>query len=253
MHPLLFSRIVYVPALLLTASFPLLLAGCDDPALERGRPPAIALGQDEAEVPLFGPGAARVLRQQVTALAPDGRKRDLDASIQTGSLTQRDAARALLIQMGLDPARISWRAESADRVVLMRTRATTTPCSTALASDWQGDVGNSITSLGSCVQGNNLAAMVSDPRDLASPVALAPTNGAVAARAVRSWENGTVKQPARRGLTSEDGGNSDAGAGGGGSIPAGAAAGSGVSGAPPSGSANPLLSQAPLVGSDSTP
>jgi len=96
MHPLLSSRIVTVPALLLAVSSPLLLAGCDDPALERGRAPAIVLDQDEVEVPLFRPGAGRVLRQQVLALAPDGRMRDLDASIQTGSLSQRDATRALL-------------------------------------------------------------------------------------------------------------------------------------------------------------
>lgn len=257
MHPLLSVRLVHVSALLLLPSLLApLLAGCDDPALEQGTPPAIALSQTEAKVLLFRYGAGRVLRQQVMALASDGRIRDLDASIQTTSLPQRDATRALLIQLGLDPARISWRSYSDNVLVLTRTTAVTAPCGTALKSDWQGDVGNSITSLGTCVQANNLADMVSDPRDLAMPVTLAPTNGAVAARAVRNWENGSVKQPPRRSLAGEDGGNGNAdagsGGGGGGSIPAGPAAGAELSAAPASAASSatdPLLSPAPLTAS----
>lgn len=223
-----------VPRSAVAMMLPLLaiLSGCDDPAFERGTPPAISLDQSKAEVPLYRNGAARVLRQQVGAMAPDGLVQQLDALIQTTNLAQRDATRALLIQMGLDPARIGWSAQPGDVVALTRTTPATTPCSAALKSDWQGDVANSITSLGTCVQANNLAEMVSDPRDLARPVALRPTNGAVAARAVQEWEQGAAKQSSRRdpagegrgGGDADPGGDAGAGGGAGGSIPSGAAA-----------------------------
>lgn len=252
-----FVRMRRIPAWPLVWLLGPLLVGCNDPSLERGTPPAITLSQNKAEVSLFHVGAGRLLRQEVTALAPDGQMSALDASIQTVSLPQRDATRASLIQIGLDPDRISWQAYPNNVVILTRTAAIVAPCGTALRSDWLGDVGNSITSLGTCVQANNLAGMVSDPRDLTMPVKLAPTNGAVAARAVRDWENGSVKQPAHSGGTGEDGGggNPDAGGGGGGgsnSIPSGPAAGAGLSTAPAStsGAGNPLFSSSPSAGNE---
>ncbi|MCQ8239630.1 CpaD family pilus assembly lipoprotein [Rhizosaccharibacter radicis] len=264
-------RISRFPSLLMAMSSAALalplLAGCDDPAYERGVPPAIALNQSRMEVPLFRYGAARLLRQQIGILAPDGNIHQLDASIRTTSVSQRDATRAVLIQMGLDPSRIDWVPVSDNAVVLSRTRAVTTPCSTALKADWQGDVANSVTSLGTCVQANNLAQMVSDPRDLARPVTLGPNNGAVAARAVRDWENGEVRQPSRRGQAGAEGaGDGDAGGGdgpgggggggGGGAvsaIPAGPAAGAAIVAPAPAAAAgvNPLLSAAPLSGAAS--
>lgn len=219
-------------ATLLMLPLLVILSGCDDPAYERGMPPPISLDQVKVEVPLFRYGVARLLRRAVGVLASDGHVQRLDAFIRTTSLPQRDATRAVLIQMGLDPARIQWSAQSGDVVVLTQTTAATVSCGAALRSDWQGDVGNSVTSLGTCIQANNLAEMVSDPRDLAKPVTLGPTNGAVAARAIRDWENGTDRQPLHRD-SGEVGGGGDANAGGGsgtsvgglnGSIPAGSAA-----------------------------
>lgn len=175
-----------------------LLGGCDDPALERGVPPPILLDQARIEVPLRSPyRATRLLRRELDALAPGGLVRQVDASIRTTNLSRRDATRAVLVQMGLDPDRIAWSARPDETVVLTRATAIVTPCGAGLRSDWQGDVGNSLTSLGTCVQANNLAEMVSDPRDLAKPVALGPTDGAVAAKAVQDWEDSGVREPPR--------------------------------------------------------
>jgi hypothetical protein len=223
----------------------LLLAGCGDPALQRGVAPPLTLNQARAEVPLFRFGAGRLLRERVSEMAADGAVRQLDASIQTANIPQRDATRALLIQMGLDPARISWTATPLDRIVLTRTDVVTLPCAAALRPDWIGDVGQSVTSLGTCVQANNLADMVSDPRDLAAPVRLQPSNGAVSARAVRRWEEGTVKQPPKTSPAGEYGGGGGAPDAGPAAAPPPAAVPAQSSGAA---AGNPLLSNAPLTG-----
>lgn len=231
MRPMPCDRVVFL--LLLT------LAGCDDPALQQGVPPPIVVDQSRAVIPLYEYGAVRVLRSQVAALRAGAGADRIDASIETLSQPETEATRDLLLQLGLNPAKITVRSEPGNVVVLTRDAATVASCGTALHSDWLGDVSNSITSLGACVQANNLAVMLDDPRDLVAPVRLEPADGAVSALAIQRWEQGDVKQPPRTSLSSGGGGS----AGGDGQAAAGTAPQS--AGASP---ANPLLSNAPLSG-----
>ncbi len=224
------------------AVFLLLLAlvGCDDPALQRGVPPLIVLNQSRAVIPLYEYGAARALRSQVVALRTGVGADRLDASIETLSQPEIEATRDLLLQLGFNPARISVRRHPDNIVVLTRNIATVTSCDAALHSDWLGDVSNSITSLGACVQANNLAGMVDDPRDLAAPAHLEPADGAVSALAIQRWEQGDVRQPPHTSLSSGGGASAGGDAGG---------AGQGAVGAAPQSAGalplNPLLSVPP--------
>lgn len=222
----------------------LALAGCDDPALQRGVPPPIVIDQAQAVIPLYEFGAARVLRSQVAALGASGGVGRLDASIETLSKPEVEATRNLLLQLGLNPARITIRSEHHNVVVLTRNTTTVTSCGAALQPDWLGDVGNSVTSLGTCVQANNLARMIDDPRNLAVPVRLEPADGAVSALAVQRWEQGEVQQSPHT-ATSSGGGGSGGGDAGGGGSPASSSAAPQSAGAA---AVNPLLSNAPLTG-----
>ena len=222
------------------------LAGCNDPASQRGTPPPIEIGQVRAVVPLYRQGAARTLRYQVATLAADGAVNGLDAAIETLSRPQADATRALLIQMGVDPAHIRILNQASDVAVLTRNVAAVASCSTALQSPGLRGVNDSITSLGRCVQSTNLAGMIDHPSDLMAPPRLEPADGGVSALAVDRWKAGDVKEPPHPSLSSGGGGDqAGGGAQGGdaGAAPQGAAPQS--AGAAP---ANPLLSNAPLTG-----
>ncbi len=219
------------------------LTGCEDPALERGVPPPLVVSQAQAVVPLYEFGAGRMLRSQVAALTKTARADRLDASIETLSRPESEAVRTLLLRLGLSPERIATRVGPGNVVEVTRTVATVTPCRAALQPDWLGDVANSLNSLGVCVQANNLAGMVDDPRDLIEPARLAPADGAVSTLAVQRWEQGAVKQPPRTGSSTDAGGSDGADLGSGSPTPSGAAPQS--AGAAP---ANPLLSAAPLGG-----
>ena len=221
----------------------LALAGCDDPALQRGVPPPIVLNQSRAVIPIYEYGAVRALRSQVVALSTGFGTDRLDASIETLSQPEIEATRDLLLQLGFNPARISVRNAPGNVVVLTRNTATVTSCGAALHPDWLDDVSNSITSLGTCVQANNLAGMLDDPRDLAAPVRLEPADGAVSALAIQRWEQGEVRQPPRTSLSPGGGASAGGDAGGGGQGAAGTAPQS--AGALP---VNPLLSNVPLTG-----
>jgi hypothetical protein len=223
------------------------LGGCEDPAIEQGTPPPVTLAQTMVVVPMHRFGAGRLLWSRIAALAPDGDEKTLNASIETLDPSLMKAARSRLIAFGLDPDRIVSLNRPDEVIVLTRTQAITTSCSAALHPGFFGDVDNSITSMGRCVQANNLAQMLVDPRDLAHPAHLGPTNGAVAARAVTQWEQGQVKQPQRTSLSSGNGGDDAGGDGGTAEAPAAAAPAASPQSAPPL-SGNPLLSTAPLSG-----
>ncbi len=221
------------------------LAGCNDPASQLGTPPPIEIGQVRAVVPLYRHGAARTLRYQVATLAADGDVNGLDAAIETLSRPQAEATRALLIQMGVDPAHIRILNQASDVAVLTRNVAAVASCGTALQSPGLRGVNDSITSLGRCVQATNLAGMIDHPSDLMVPAQLEPADGGVAALAIDRWRAGDVKQPPRTSLSSGSGGDPAGGGsqGDAGAAPQGAAPQS--AGAAP---ANPLLSNAPLAG-----
>lgn len=222
------------------------LGGCYDPAIQLGSPPPIVLDQARAVVPLYRLGAGRSLRSAIAGLAPRGDAALLDAVIETRSPSWTAATRAVLIEQGLDPARIGVRSEADDVVVLTRTGSSVASCSAALQPPGIDGVGNSITSLGTCVQATNLAGMVDDPHDLLAPPRLEPADGAVSARAVQKLENGEVKPPPRPGSSAggEAGGDGGGGDAGGTAAPASGGAPQSVGPAP----VNPLLSAAPLSG-----
>ncbi len=221
------------------------LGGCYDPAIELGSPPPIVLDQARAVVPLYRLGAGRTLRSAIARLAPRGDAALLDAVIETRSPSRVAATRAVLVEQGLDPARIEVRDEADDVVVVTRTDASVASCSTALQPPGIDGADNSITSLGTCVQATNLAGMMDDPHDLLAPPRLEPADGAVSARAVQKLENGEVKQPQRTSLSGGGAGGDTGGDAGGTAAPAsGGAAAQSVGTAP----VNPLLSTAPLTG-----
>ncbi len=220
------------------------LGGCDDPALERGSPPPIVLDQARAVVPLYRLGAGRTLRAAIARLSPNNNPALLDAVIETRSAARVAATRAVLIEQGLDPARIRVRNEADDVVVVTATTASVASCDTALQPPGIDGVDNSLTSLGTCVQATDLAGMADDPHDLLAPPRLGPANGPVSARAIQKLENGEVKQPPRTSLSGGD----DTGNGGDANGTAASAPGGAPSQSVGASPANPLLSTAPLPG-----
>ena len=185
-----------------------LLFGCEDPALDRGSAPPVVVAQSQVAVPLHGYAPARGLRQALASLTPDGNARLVDATVETVSGPQAASAKALLVELGLDPARIAWHGNAREDILLRRSTAQTLSCATAVRPGWLGDAQRSAQPLGECIQANALAQMVADPGDLVHPVPLGPTNGAVAARAVGQWQAGTVA-PAQQSRSDEghDGGD----------------------------------------------
>ena len=222
------------------------LGGCEDPAIQRGRSPPIVLDQTRAVVPLYRLGAGRTLRSAISRLAPRGDAALLDAVIATRNASRVAATRAVLVEQGLDPARIGVRNQADDVVIVTRTDASVASCSTAMQPPGIDGVDNSITSLGTCVQATNLAGMVDDPHDLLAPPRLEPADGAVSARAVQKLEAGEVKPPPRPSSSAggEAGGDGGGGDAGGTAAPASGSGAQSVGAAP----ANPLLSAAPLSG-----
>ena len=222
----------------------MMVAACNDPAIELGRPPPIELSVIQATVRLYGSGAARVLRLAVARLA-QGELQAVRAVISTADASKAGAARTRLIEDGIDPAAIVVRAGSDNVIVLTRFTANPTSCNAALTPGWLGDAADSVTSLGQCVQANNLGQMAVDPGDLVSPTPLAPSNGAVAARAVLDWEQGTGRSSAAdAGSSNGSGGGASGGTGGTNAVGPTAATGDApVVGQPAAGTsaANPLL------------
>ncbi|WP_218062153.1 hypothetical protein, partial [Endobacter medicaginis] len=168
-----------------------LLCGCEDPARDRGTAPPIVVAQSQVAVPLHGYAPGRGLRRALASLTPDGNARLVDATVETVSGPQAASAKALLVELGLDPARIVWHGNAREDILLSRSTAQTLSCATAVRPGWLGDAQRSVQPLGECIQAAALAQMVADPGDLVHPVALGPTNGAVAARAVGQWQAGT--------------------------------------------------------------
>jgi type IV pilus biogenesis protein CpaD/CtpE len=170
------------------------VGGCDDPVFDHGTPPPIVLSDEQVSVSLDAVATGPILRARMMALAPTGDTARLRAQIQTGDASKADLAHQLLVQLGIDPVRISIVDKPAEVIVITRTDATTSSCKTALAADGNDDVSQSIGSVGTCVQANSLAEMLADPRDLAAPLSLAPADGEVSVSAINKWERGAAEQ-----------------------------------------------------------
>ena len=216
------------------------LLGCNDPSVERGTPPTVALVPETVSIGLYGYGAALTLQAAIAGLAGPRGLGDVRATIDTVDRREAEAARVRLIDDGIQPASIRTEPASDNQIVLTRTVATVPDCARAMKPALFGDVSNSLDSLGRCVTADELAQSVVDPADLVHPVGLGPTDGAVAARAVLDWERGDNKQPPS-GQNGSDSGNGTSGGGGvSGGPPAPSAAGASAT-APATDAANPLL------------
>lgn len=217
------NRLRLLPLLFVSA-----LAGCNDPAIERGRPPPLLLVSSARSVALGGDDG-RLLRGAVAALRATGGGA-VRARILTLSNAHAAHALAVLSGAGLEPDRIGRIADPRELVILTRTDATSPDCRGALRPAWSGDVSNSLESLGQCVAAADLAGMVADPADIIQPAPPLPTEGAVVVPAVQALE-GVGQAPAA----------------GRPSTPSTVGAGSGSAPAPAAAPANPLLSSSPLA------
>lgn len=203
------------------------LGACDDPAVERGRPPPLALVSSARSGSLDAKDDGRLLRRELAVLRGTG-----FGAVRARILTLSDAraawAVAILSGAGLEPDRIVRIDDARERVVLIRTDTMPPDCRGALRPSWSGDVSNSLESLGQCVAAADLAGMVADPADLVQPAPPSPAEGAVAVPPVQALEGvGQAPAAARPSPPS--------------------AAGSGSAPAPAAAPANPLLSSAPLA------
>ena len=208
------------------------LSGCNDPTIDLGVPPPVTLVEQRIVVPLHGSVERRALEDAVETLGGPQRDGSVRAVVSVASPRRAEAVREALLRLGLSPALVSLaEARGSDTVLLSRTRAHVADCSSALATGPDGGVSRSVTSLGTCIQANNLAAMLVDPADLVSPPRLEPADGARAAQAVLRWRNGGAA-PAG-GQASAGSGDEISSGGGGGQAPGqagGGGAGGGLSG-----------------------
>lgn len=256
-------------AAILLASSCLPIAGCDDPAINRGfvLPPLLT----SRSVVLPAPSSAGAPERSAVANAIAGLMTEgpylpssLDARIVTTSRRQMLAMRAELVGAGIDPSRIVQSASEPPAIVLTATRAHTPDCGASLAPNRVGDVANSLAVLGECVASNDLTRSLVNPADLYRPVPLEPYDGSQAVRAVSLFRHGLVKQPTSQpSAASEDGSyeqplallSAGSPTSGGDTDLSSPAQGTPAAGAAPagdapaaSGSGNPLLSGAPITG-----
>ena len=153
-------------------------------------------------------------------LAAQGRPWSMDVRLQP--LSRRgaaalDDAEVALVQLGVQPARISRaargeRAGDGDIAVMARNvKASAVGC-----PDWRRanlmDLSELNSSNFGCATADNLARMIADPRELSTGRALAPAVGANAAAAVNRYRSDQVKKLKGR----SEGGAAGGGGGGGG-------------------------------------
>ena len=230
-----------------------LLAGCGDPAIDRGRPPPILLSQEIVTVRLGSDPPDPAFATAIGSLGGARALNAVHARIETVDPTRLETVRAELLAMGIDPARITvWR-QPQDRVVFTRMQDSVADCRSGIDPGPVGDVSQSFESIAECEQARVLATSVVDPADLVSPPQPGLADGAKAARAVLQWEGGQAKPasaPAGGGADGATGGGSGGGAGqsaSGSVVSPDVAAGALSGGAGAAGGANPLASSAPLL------
>jgi type IV pilus biogenesis protein CpaD/CtpE len=175
---------------------PLILAGCLSESADIGRPPPVLLETEQAGLRASdrNPRDAAILDKVRRAMAEIGAG-DLQAvRVRIYARSGRDAEglRRILVGIGADPARLTVEAgrSPANRLVLTRAIAETTPCATAIAPTTAGDPLPSLMSLAQCTQTNNLVDMLVDPGDLVAPPRLAPEDAQYLVNGVQSWRNG---------------------------------------------------------------
>lgn len=182
--------------LVLPLVLPLLLSGCISESADIGRPPPVLLETEQADLraPDRGPRDAAIrakVRQAVIEMGA-GDLQSVRVRIYARSAHDAEGLRRMLVGIGADPARLTVEPgrASANRLVLTRAVAETTPCATAIAPTYSGDPLPSLMSLAQCTQTNNLVDMLVDPGDLVAPPHLAPEDAQYLVNGVQSWRNG---------------------------------------------------------------
>ena len=195
------------------------LGACNDPSIDLGSPPPVTLVEQRILVPLHGGIEHSALSAAVASLSGLGSDGSIRAVVSVEQPRRADAVRRALVGLGLSSALVTIADDQGqDTVVLSRTRAHLEGCSSSLATSPDGGVSRSVLSLGNCVQANNLASMLADPADLASPPRFLPASGARAAQTVLRWQRAGASQTD----ASSSGGGEDGAAG---AQPAGQAGG----------------------------
>lgn len=202
------------------------LAECNDPSIDLGTPPPVTLVEQRIVVPLHGGVERSALGTAVASLGGLQQGSSIRAAVSVSQPYRADAVRRALVGLGLSSSLVVVADDrGGDVVVLSRTGARLQDCSSALGTSPDGGVSRSLLSLGSCIQANTLASMLTDPADLASPPRLQPASGARAAQAVLRWQRGG--SGGAQSEASSPGGGEDAGSGGQGAGQAGGVSGTG--------------------------
>jgi type IV pilus biogenesis protein CpaD/CtpE len=188
-----------IRALVAMAGIAVLLGGCADGAANFGAPPPVALmtSHQELTVPLDASQTSKLRLQRSIYILAAGDRQAVRARIVASGVAQIGKARAILIGLGLDPARIVDSVAAGRRgatVFLTRTTASTQDCAAAITLAYPDDPTPSLLSLSRCTQRNNLAAMVVDPADLIAPPPLGHADGAYLVNGVRSWRGNRQTQ-----------------------------------------------------------
>ena len=175
---------------------PLILSGCISESADIGRPPPVLLETEQAVVRASdrSPRDAAIrakVRRAITDIGA-GDLQSVRVRIYARSAHDAEGLRRMLVGMGADPARLTVepRQASANRLVLTRAVAETTPCATAIAPTYAGDPLPSLMSLAQCTQTNNLVDMLVDPGELVAPSRLEPEDAQYLVSGVQSWRNG---------------------------------------------------------------
>jgi type IV pilus biogenesis protein CpaD/CtpE len=196
-------------------ALPLTLSGCISESADIGRTPPVLLETELAVLRASDrsprDAAIRAKVRRAIAEIGAGDLQSVRVLIYARSAHDAEGLRRMLVGIGADPARLTvvpGRA-SANRLVLTRAVAETTPCATAISPTYAGDPLPSLMSLAQCTQTNNLVDMLVDPADLVAPPRLAPGDAQYLVNGVQSWRNGAAA-----------GGGSSAGIGGASTAPA---------------------------------
>ncbi len=201
------------------AAFALALSvsGCISESADIGRPPPIVLNTPQLAIdpPLRASrdAAARAKVRQAILETGAGDAQSVRVRIYARSARDAEGLRRMLVGIGTDPARLTvepgrWLA---NRLMLTRAAAETTPCAAAIDPVEPDDPLPSLLSLAHCTQTNNLADMLVDPGDLVAPPRLAAEDGQYLVDGVESWRRDRAAS-----LPSQDGSGSGGGGGGGG-------------------------------------
>lgn len=176
---------------ILLTLLPFFVAGCDMHWARQGnKPPPLLVGENDISISLSEEGAYQAVAQ---ALAKINDPQKLHVTLSSVNKQQAETIRHMLTHVGVNAARIYYVDSPADMLVIRRYLVARPDCRLAVHKSWTGDVSNSLSATGSCVQASALAEEIDNPGDLVQPAHLQPANGARFGRVVELWEQGADK------------------------------------------------------------